>query len=107
MSPLTLLSLRVQGEPAIEDYYDDARAVSRQTSGLISHATRLATKGAQSLLGQGRFLRLTHARLVGVLALVLRNTEFGIEGAAQNQIRILLRTCTHVRRMTTPPSFYR
>lgn len=47
-------------------------------------ASRLAQKGAQSLLGQGRFLRITpHAQLVNGLGLVLKNPDFGPEGRLQ------------------------
>jgi hypothetical protein len=72
----------LKGEPAIEDYYAATAAVTRLTSALIASAANVARTGAQGLLGQGRFIRVTRPRLVNALALVLR-TEGAGEGAGQ------------------------
>jgi hypothetical protein len=63
----------IKGDPPdIESYYACSKGVVRMTAQLLAGAGRVARQGVQSLLGLGRFIRVTiPPRLVGAVGVVV------------------------------------
>lgn len=81
--------------PAIEDYYAQSRRTARQTTTVVAQALNLAKTGNKSMLGEGRFLKVTlPPALVNVWGLVVRGLEGG-EGGREGgkQVMTVLILC--------------